>query len=309
MGIELPLVSVIIPTFNRKNKLMRLLDSILESDYPKNKLDIIVVDDACTDGTYDYVKKKYSNVKIIRNEKEKLISGSRNVGIRNAKGKYIFFIDDDNIIDKITIEELVSLFENRLGVGIIGPTMYFFKDPNRIWCTGIRRSYLTSLTTILDSNDLNKGEYSEPIESNDFPNAFMVCKEVIKKVGGFNESIFPIHYEEADFGERVRKEGYRIICNPKAKIWHDIPLPEEIKDKSRSHHCDNELRAYYCGRNRVIFHKRYSKWWQFLVFISFFNWVITLYYLKVILFGSEKPFKQRTNIAKSYLKGIVSGLK
>ena len=90
-----PLVSVVIPTHNRKEKLARLIKSILESDYPKDKLEIIVVDDASTDNTFEYIKKKYPQAKIIRNEEEKLLAESRNIGIKASKGKYIFLIDDD----------------------------------------------------------------------------------------------------------------------------------------------------------------------------------------------------------------------
>ena len=306
---EDPLVSVIIPTHNRKNKLIRLIDSILQSNYPKEKLEIIVVDDASTDGTYKEIKKKFPEVKIIRNEKELFPAGSRNVGIKNAKGEYIFLIDDDNIVDKNCILELIKTFKSNQKMGVVAPIMYYLKVPNRIWCAGIGRSMITSLTKIIGRDEIDNGQYRSLIESKDFPNVFMVKREVIKKVGLFDDRTFPIHYEEADFGERVRRAGYRVVCNPKAKVWHDIPLSEEVEDKPRLFHCHNELRAYYCGRNRIIFHKKYSKWWQFLIFISIYNWLFTLYYLRVILLGSKKPFKERLKVAKAYLKGVVEGMK
>jgi len=306
---DLPFVSVVIPTYNRKDKLIRLIKSILQSNYPKEKLDIIVVDDASTDGTYEEVRKKFSEVKIIRNEKELFLAGSRNVGIRNAKGEFIFLIDDDNIVDENCILELVRTFGSNQKIGIVAPIMYYLKTPNRIWCSGIERSMITSLTKIIGRGEIDDRQYRSLIDSKDFPNAFMVKREVIKKVGLFDERTFPIHYDEADFGERVRKAGYKIVCNPKAKVWHDISLPEEVEDKARLFHCHNELRAYYCGRNRIIFHKKYSKWWQFLIFILIFNWLFTLYYLRVILLGSKKSFKERLRIAKAYLKGILEGLR
>jgi len=72
---------------------------------------------------------------------------------------------------------------------------------------------------------------------------------------------------------------------------------------------ETEIRAYYTARNRILFHKKYSKWWQFLIFILIFNWLSILYYLKMILLGSKKPFKEWLKIAKSYLKGVVEGIK
>lgn len=306
-----PSVSVVTPTRNRKEKLIRLINSILKSNYPQNKLEIIVVDDASTDGTYEEVKRKFPQIKIIRNQNQSLLAVSRNVGIRNANGENIFLIDDDNVIDKNCVSELVNVIENNYSppIGVVAPIMYYFKQPNRIWCAGIKRNMITSLTTLIGRDEIDNSQFNELMGSIDFPNAFMIKREVTERIGGFNEQEFPIHYDEADFGERVRRAGYKIICNPKAKIWHDIPLPEEIKDKARLYHCHNKLRAYYTGRNRIIFHKKYSKIWQFLIFILVFNWFFTLYYLRLILFISEKSLTEKLKITMNYLKGVWDGIK
>lgn len=304
-----PLFSVVIPTYNRKERLIRLLDSILESNYSKDKLEIIVVDDTSTDGTYTEVKKRFPEVRIVRNKRELYLASSRNVGIKNAKAEYIFIIDDDNIVDKNCISELVKVFSSDLSIGIVAPIMYYLKQPNRVWCAGIKRNMVTSLTIFICRDETDEGQFNELIESKDFPNAFVVKREVIDRVRLFDEKTFPIHYDEADFGERVRKAGYKIVCNPKAKIWHDVPLPEKIKEKARLFHVHNEFRAYYCGRNRIAFHKKYSKWWQFMIFILVFNWLFTIYYLEVIIVGSKQPLKKRLKIEKAYLKGVVKGLR
>ena len=306
-----PLVSIVIPTYNRKEKLTRLIKSILNNNYPRDKIEVIVVDDASTDGTYEEIKKSFPEVKVIKNQKELFLAASRNVGIKNSKGKYIFLIDDDNIVDKDCILELVKVMENNYNppIGIVAPIMYYLKQPNRIWCAGVKRSKITSLTKLMWMDEIDNDQFNELLESEDFPNAFMIRREVIEKIGLFDEVNFPIHYDEADFGERVRKAGYRVVCNPKAKVWHDIPLPEEVEDKARLFHVHNELRAYYTGRNRIIFHRKYSKWWQFLVFILIFNWLFTLYYLKIILLGSQKPVNEKVKIAFYYLKGIFEKIK
>jgi hypothetical protein len=136
----------------------------------------------------------------------------------------------------------------------------------------------------------------------------MIKKEVIEKIGLFDDKLFPFYYDEGDFGERVKKAGYKIVFNPKAKVWHDIPLPEGSKEKARYFGVHDEVRAYYIGRNRIIFCKKYSRLWQFLIFILIFNWLIKLYYIKLILYSKE-PLKRRLNIVKSYLKGVLDGIK
>lgn len=242
-------VSIVIPTHNRKEKLARLLASIFESDF-SGGLEVIVVDDASTDGTCEFVRKLFPAVRVVRNERESYIAAARNAGIREARGDYIFLIDDDNVVDKLCISELVRTFEMDPRIGVAAPIMYYFSQPERVWCAGVARSMTTSLTRFLWRDaPLNKAPRIL-IESADFPNAFMVRREVIEKVGIFDGQLFPIHYEEADFGERVRRAGFRIVCNPRAKVWHDIPLPEK-EARSRLLHVHSKLRAYYAARNRV----------------------------------------------------------
>jgi len=305
---ELPLISIVIPTHNRKEKLTRLINSILQSNYPQDKLELIVVDDASTDGTYEEIRAKFPVVKIIRNQKETLLAASRNIGIKNANGKYIFLIDDDNVIDKNCIKELVKTLVSDPRIGIVGPIMYYYEQPDVIWCAGIKRNMTTSFFSVIGKDMIDKGQFAgKLIESDDFPNAFMIKREVLEKVGLFDENAFPIHYDEADLGERVRRAGYKIVCNPKAKVWHDIPLLD--KEKATQHYVSSSLRAYYTARNRIIFHKKYSKKLQFLIYIIVFNWIITLYYLQIIILNPLKTPRDRLKITKAYIRGIIDGIK
>lgn len=293
-------VSVVIPTYNRKDKLIRLIDSILNSDYSK-EIEIIIVDDASTDNTFEEIKRRYTKLKVIRNDRELFLASSRNVGIKHAIGKYIFLIDDDNIIDRNCIKELVDILEKDKTIGISGPVMYYLQNPNKIWWAGTERNMVTSKTTL--NNKIDRDEIKK---CKDIPNAFMIKKEIVDNVGFFDEKTFSIHYDEADFGERVRRSGYSIVCNPKAKVWHDIP--EDIKSITRFRHVHTNTRAYYAARNRIIFHKKYSTRLQFMLFMSIFNWIMTMYYIKIILTDANLEPNSRIDIALSYMKGIVEAI-
>ncbi|RLE90004.1 MAG: hypothetical protein DRN04_15685 [Thermoprotei archaeon] len=298
-----PLVSIVIPTYNRKEKLERLIRSILESDYPKDKLEIIVVDDASTDGTYEHIKKLFPQVKVIRNDEEKLLAESRNIGIRASRGRYIFVIDDDNIIDKNTIKELVEFMEKHPEVGVAGPIMYFLNDPTRIWCAGVKRSYWTTITKLIGFNTRDNGRYKEPYESEDFPNAFITRREVFEKVGLLNSKIFPIHYDEGDFCQRARRAGYKVMVVPTAKVWHDIPLPE--RDRASSLHLKSPMRAYFATRNRILYHWVYSTNSLQRVSSLFFSMIIAIYYTITVL---RSKGKNGLHIIKALLMGLIDGL-
>lgn len=115
------LVSVIIPVYNVKNYLDKCLKSVVNQTY--GKLEIILVDDGSTDGSdtmCDIWKKNDSRIKVIH-KKNGGLSDARNVGISNAKGEYITFIDSDDFIDKDMIEGLVNGVEkNECDIGICG---------------------------------------------------------------------------------------------------------------------------------------------------------------------------------------------
>lgn len=296
-----PLVSVVIPTHNRKNKLIRLIQSIQKSTY-KN-LEIIIVDDASTDGTYETIKEKFPKIKVLRNEKELWVSASRNIGLKNSNGDYIFLIDDDNVIAKNTIEDLEKTLASDVGIGVVGPVIYYYSDPEIIWCAGVTRNMYTSKTSIIGRNQIDKGQFDKTTKSEDFPNSFMIRSDILNESGLFDENNFPIHYEESDFCQRIRNVGYDVVLNHSAKVWHDIPFPKNAEDKQRFFHVYNEFRAYYAGRNRVLFHKKYSKVWQFLIFVLVFNPLITIYYLRIILSDSKKSFNERLKISRAYIKG------
>ena len=94
-------ISVIIPAYNIEDLLGRCVESVVYQDYPKNLLEIIVVDDGSTDATgkvADELAARFENVTAIHKENGGS-SSARNVGIRHASGEYIGFVDSDDYID------------------------------------------------------------------------------------------------------------------------------------------------------------------------------------------------------------------
>jgi GT2 family glycosyltransferase len=304
-------VSIVIPTFNRKGKLLRLIKSLLESTFPLKASDITVVNDRSTDGTAAAVSMAFPDVELINNEEEGLISRARNIGIRASKGQYVLLIDDDNVIDRNCVQELVKTFvQDPTGtIGIVGPMMCYYSQPDLIWCAGVQRNMATSLTKFVGRGEIDSGQYRGLIDSLDFPNAFMISREVIVKVGAFDERSFPIHYEEADLGERTRRGGFKVVCNPLAKTWHDISLPSKADDKTRTHHLQNETRAYFSGRNRVIFIRKYASPLERSSFIYAFNWAMMSYYLYIIYSSKNKAWSEKARLARSYVEGVFDGMR
>jgi GT2 family glycosyltransferase len=290
--LENPLVSVVIPTFNRKNDLLECLTALLNSSY--DNIEIIVVDNASTDGTNEAVKQMFLNVKLIQNERNLGVTGGRNRGATEAKGDYTLFLDHDMIVDKQMVEELMKIIEADPKIGMAGPIIYYYDEPSKVWAAG---TSINMLTGKIHFNTLNsdKTGLNEPFDVRVLPAAFMVGKETLNKVGLFDDVFFAV-YEDTDFCFRVKEAGYRVLCVPNAKAWHKVPIDPE---KQELHVLS---RSYFIARNRILFMKKHAKPIDFMIFLIFFVPVYALYYTWRCL-RLLKP-----HLIKEYWRGLLDGL-
>jgi glycosyltransferase involved in cell wall biosynthesis len=107
-------LSIIVPVYNVEKYLRKCLDSLLNQDISMEDYEIIIVDDESTDGGLTIASsyaEKYNNIKLIT-QKNKGLGGARNTGIRNAKGKYLFFVDSDDYILQNSLGQLLNTIEN-----------------------------------------------------------------------------------------------------------------------------------------------------------------------------------------------------
>ncbi len=200
-----PLVSIIIPTYNRPNMLERAIDSALAQTY--EHIEIIVVDDnePGTDARKDteLVMGKYEgleNIKYIKHAKNLNGSAARNTGIKNSSGKYIAFLDDDDefLPEKIRLQ--VQRLESLDETWGICYTHFIRKKNGVFFDKGIekREGYLTT--------EILKGNVFISAGSN-----IMVRRDIVEEIGGFNESLR--RRQDLEFLVRLSQKS-KIACVP-----------------------------------------------------------------------------------------------
>lgn len=113
---ELPLVSIIIPTYNNNPVVCQAIDCSLNQTY--ENLEIIVVDDGSTDNTEQLLNEKYKGKIVYIRQENKGTGGARNTGIRNASGKYLQFLDADDLLDLDKINIQISRLRNISGMAL-----------------------------------------------------------------------------------------------------------------------------------------------------------------------------------------------
>lgn len=296
------LVTVVIPTFNRKEMLMRCIASVLKSTY--SKLEIIVADDASKDDTKDEVLKNYGslkNFKYFKNEKEMMLSATINKALTIAKGKYIFILDDDNVIEKKCIEELISTFERYKEVGIVGPLAIYYSKRNRIMHAGTLRSKFMRRAIYPNANEVWKNRIKAGEEREDFANAFMFRKDLLKKVGGW-DLLIPSMGEDADFEARVRIAGYKIVINPRAITYHDIPYDPANKYFMRI----SDMRMYNGMHSKILYEARYDSNWGKLTFAISVPVYLGFYFVRIA--KSNNSTMKKLHFVKLVLAGTIAGI-
>lgn len=220
-----PLVYIIVLTWNGKKDTVECLSSLQKITYTNYK--ILVVDNASSDGTREEVQKQFSEVEYIFNPINLRFAGGNNVGIDYAFKKgtdYILLLNNDTTVAENFLDELVSTAIASLNIGIVGPKMYYHSDPNRIWYAGGKIEWWKGWISHIGVREIDNGQYDQTKET-DFVSGccVLVKREVVEKVGMLDTAYY-IYGEDVDWCVRASRAGYRIIYEPKAKIWHKLSV-------------------------------------------------------------------------------------
>lgn len=204
---SLPLVTTIIPTYNRRKWIGECLDSVLAQTY-KN-IEIIVIDDRSTDDTVEWIRgnEKYRDVRLHVQEQNGGASIARNTGIEMARGDLIVFIDSDDMLEPDHIETAVRLFGEFPDLGL------FCCDSKMIDAEGnIILGGKTWHEALQDAKGVDVHTGFRSLQdifrfSNCFP-GFTLRREVFEKLGGFTQSIFPA--DDYDLALRVAESDFKV---------------------------------------------------------------------------------------------------
>jgi len=281
-----PLVSVIIPTYNRKEKLTHCLDSIFNNTY--KDLEVIVINDNPKEDLADYLSR--FNIKLIQHKKEKYWVLSRNEGAKVAKGKILFFIDDDNILEPNTISLMVKKYSELKKIGLLGPLMY--NTDKTLWFYGAKTNWINPYAKPVSRTNLKK----DLIETDVIPNAYMISKRLYLKIGMENP-IF-LHHEELDLAERLKRNGYQNYIYTKASTVHDHGgVVTHI----------NPFRLYIVTKGHITIERKYAPRWKFVIFVLIYLPINMAFY-----FFYKIPFilsRNKLDYYKSYINGLKDGFR
>ncbi|MDO7887386.1 glycosyltransferase family 2 protein [Hymenobacter cheonanensis] len=257
-----PLVSVISINYNQARVTCDLVASLRRITYPS--LEIIVVDNASPADDPDVIKERFPEVKLIKSAQNLGFAGGNNLGIAQAKGEYLLFLNNDTEVERGFLEPLVELFETTPRAGIASPKIKYFDGEQLIQYAGSRGiNPWTGRSITIGHLEADRGQHnaSAPTALADGA-AMLVPRRVLAAVGPMPELYF-LYYEELDWCERIKNAGFTCHYVAESTVYHK----ESVSVGKAS-----VLKTYYMNRNRLLFIRRNSRGWarltSTLVFVA-----------------------------------------
>ena len=241
---NLPFVSIIVVNYNGKHFLGECFTSLENLDYPRDKFEVIIVDNASTDGSVQYVREKFPWVNILQLDKNYGFCKPNNDGVKIAHGEYVVFLNNDTAVTKEWLFELVKGVLSEEQIASCASKMLYYDRRNVINTAGGKITIIGG-GIYKGYGDKDSPEYSK-LEYTGFGcgAGVLVNKELFQYVGGFDEDYFA-SCEENDLGWKLWLSGYKVLYVPTAVMYHK----ESGTFGSRS--TFESTKVYFITRNRL----------------------------------------------------------
>ena len=295
----MPFFSIIIVSWNALHHLKTYFPSVAATDYPN--YEIILADNASTDGSKQWIREHYPNVKIAEFDNNYGYCGGNNRAVPHAEGDILIFLNNDVRVEPNWLNELATCFQKNDSIAAVQPKMLWDEDTSYFEYAGAAGGFLDKLGypfcrgRIFDTLEKDQGQYD--YESDIFwasGAALAIRKQLFEEVGPFDED-FEFHMEEIDLCWRLWNMGYRVRYCPGSTVYHlgggSLPM-------------DSPRKLYYNYRNnlRMIWKNSSGRSiaWQFIG--RYFLDIVSAF--KTLTDGDTESFKAIARAHCDFWKGF-----
>jgi GT2 family glycosyltransferase len=282
-----PFVYIIVLTHNNYTDTRKALLSILRMHYSNFR--VLVVDNASNDETLAALPAEFPEVELCSSKINMGFARGANLGINVAVSRgaeFVLILNNDVVVDPNVLHVLMSAITPE--VGALAPVIYSLDKPTYVWSAGFKKHPL-----LLEMRGRRMQFYPRraPIEVDYLLGCAMLLPiAVLKRVGLFDERYF-FYYEDLDLSLRLRKQGYKLLVIPDAKVWH-----RGAGTAGR----DSPFRIYHMARSSVVFFRTHASPWQYPAIFLF-----RLGHSLLICFKFLQ--KGRRDLVRLYWQGIWDG--
>jgi len=288
MNDHCPKVSIIVLNWNGLKDTIECIESLEKLIYPN--YEIILVDNGSTDGSQEAVRERFSDVVLVQNLENLGFAAGLGQGIKYASGECIAFLNNDTVVDRRWLDELIKPFLSiNERIGATNSTIMSYGNRNEVEYGGNSK-----LNIFGQTRASNKVEYGVKETHTISGASFMMKKEL---VDGLDEFLCPeyfAYFEEIDLSWRLINRGYKLIYSPKSIVYHKGGMTSrKLSDRMRVINVRNKYLTFY----RNLSNTRFLLVYPLLLFFDFASILVLVLYAR------------RANNARLRLKGIMEFFK
>lgn len=261
-------LSVIIISYNAKAHLKDCLQSLYDHT-AVDPFEIIVVDNASTDGSLAMLAREFPKVRTIASPDNIGFAGANNLAMREAKGQFFLLLNNDALVTSGAVDTMLRLIQEKPDVGVLGPLLRNEDGSVQVSYGRMISLHAEAIQRVLTrgntrGNPLVRRYIANRSKKEAYPDwvsgaCMMLRADVVKLVGFFDDHFF-MYSEEVDLCERIRRAGYRVYYTPQAEVVHIGGKSTEANpEKAAFEYRRSQLYFYskHYGRVRVLLLKAY----------------------------------------------------
>lgn len=294
-------ISIVVPTHNRHDKLRALLRSI-EKHWIEELDSVVVVDDSSTPTD---IEAEFSSINLrhILVPRRIFISRAKNIGWRHTKSDYVYFIDDDNVIDETTIRPVYEVISSSERIAAVMPAVLYKSSPDLVWvyATPFRDSRLRH--NLVGRNlPRNPSLENRLLRTDALPNASIIRRKALEELSGFDERL--VINSSMDLSVRLKARNWRVLACTGAHIFHDVEPPGKFGWWATHGSTDPQRVRYEIRDWFLIMHSLHGKESLFTLHMI----LESSRFLLPNLLGYLVRSSSRRQLVESLVKGYVEGL-
>jgi GT2 family glycosyltransferase len=215
---NLPRVSIVTVNYNGHQWLRLFLPSISMTKYPD--YEIIIVDNGSTDQSISYIEDHWKNsVRLIKLKRNFGFAEACNMGVREANGQIIVFLNNDVEVDQYWLKYGVEKLLSNTRAGAVQSKMMQHNRRNMIDCIGLSVDRF-GIHLAIGHDELDLGQYDEMYEIGGCCGGAMIVWRTVLAEAGFFDNKFFLYYEDADLSWRIKLAGYKILPAQSSVVYH-----------------------------------------------------------------------------------------
>ncbi|MGZ3755059.1 MAG: glycosyltransferase family 2 protein [Mucilaginibacter sp.] len=278
-----PKVAVVILNWNGKKHLKQFLPSVLTSVWPN--MEIVVGDNASTDGSVELVQHEFPSVTIIQNDDNYGFTGGYNKVLEQVNADYFILLNSDVEVFPGWIEPVVQLMESDPMIAVAAPKIKSYMQKDHFEHAGAAGGFIDVLGypfcrgRIVSEIEEDHGQYQQSGEVFWASGAAMfIKKKYWVEAGGFDERFFA-HMEEIDLCWRLKNRGYKIMYCAQSEVFHV---------GGGTLNTENPFKTYLNFRNNLLLLKKNLPYWRSVIIISTRLWLDLMALIRFLNEGKRK---------------------